>query len=309
MRLAFNGIKEGLLKNVVLDIPNPLKQYVLECDACDYAVGGVLSQEDPEGNSRPVAFFSRKLQGEPGKGQWAWSIREKETYAIVLCLQKFRSWLASSAVKIKVLTDHQSLQHWHTEDLNSMLGCSTRRAHWHEFLSMFNLEVVYVPGEQHSVSDPLSRWAYPAGVGVQDYSLHGDKLATEHAHQCDLEEHHYDDFPVSLVNGPFLLPNPVVVVETTLAPLATEETLGKEAPVFMILTDSWDYSKSVWKDEAENLAVGNNIPGYNLDQYGHVFHEHKVCVPAEITLALLEYYHQFGHPGGEKTLWHCYPEI
>ena len=118
---------------------------------------------------RPVAFFSRKLQGEPGKGQWAWSIREKETYAIVLCLQKFRSWVASSTVKILVLTDHQSLEHWHKEDLNSQLGCATRRARWHLFLSRFNIEVLYTEGDKHCVSDPLSRWAYPAGMHVEDY--------------------------------------------------------------------------------------------------------------------------------------------
>ena len=55
---AFNRIKRELLENVVLDIPDPSKQYVLETDACDYAVGGVLSQEDANGNLRPVAFFS-----------------------------------------------------------------------------------------------------------------------------------------------------------------------------------------------------------------------------------------------------------
>ena len=72
---AFNRIKRELIENVVLDVPDPSKQYVLETDACDYAVGGVLSQEDAKGDLRPVAFFTRKLQGEPGKGQWAWSIR------------------------------------------------------------------------------------------------------------------------------------------------------------------------------------------------------------------------------------------
>lgn len=91
MIVAFETIKKELLTNVVLHIPDPNKPYVLECDACDYAVGGVLSQEDGEGRLRLVAFFSRKLQGSPGRGQWAWSIREKETYAIVLCLLKFQS--------------------------------------------------------------------------------------------------------------------------------------------------------------------------------------------------------------------------
>jgi hypothetical protein len=88
MRDALEKIKSLLLENVVLDIPDPYKPYVLEVDSSDYAVGGVLSQQNSAGELRPVAFFSRKLQGDEGKGQSKWSIREKETYAIVLILQK-----------------------------------------------------------------------------------------------------------------------------------------------------------------------------------------------------------------------------
>ena len=111
MRTAFVKLKEALLANAVLDIADPTKPFVLEVDSSDFAVGGVLSQKDAEGNLRPVAFFSRKLEGQPGKGQMGWSIHEKETYAIVLILQKFRSWLASTLIEVRVLTDHRSLQH------------------------------------------------------------------------------------------------------------------------------------------------------------------------------------------------------
>jgi len=157
MRSALEQIKKLLLENVVLDIPDPYKPYVLEVDSSDYAVGGVLSQHNSVGELRPVAFFSRKLQGENGKGQTRWSIREKETYAIVLILQKFRSWVASSLVRIMVLPDHESLQHWYTEDLNEVMSSVGRRCRWHEFLSQSKLEVVYVPGHTQKVADPLSR--------------------------------------------------------------------------------------------------------------------------------------------------------
>ena len=88
---GFGGDKSLLLKNVILDIPDPYKPYVLEVDSSDFAVGGVLSQHNEVSELRPVAFFSRKLQGHLGKGQVKWNIREKETYATVLILQKFRS--------------------------------------------------------------------------------------------------------------------------------------------------------------------------------------------------------------------------
>ena len=93
-------------------MPNPLKAYTLETDACEVAIGGVLSQENDLGELRPCAFFSRKLQGSDGKGQLAWHIRDKETYAIIMGLKKYSSWIASAMVQIKVLTDHKSLESW-----------------------------------------------------------------------------------------------------------------------------------------------------------------------------------------------------
>ena len=103
---AFARLKSALLEDVVLDIADPSKPYEMQTDASDYAVGGVLSQLNDQKELRPVAFFSCKLSGSPGKGQCNWSIREKETYAIVLTLLKFRSWLASRATHIRALTDH-----------------------------------------------------------------------------------------------------------------------------------------------------------------------------------------------------------
>ena len=67
MHSSFERLKKELLDNVVLDIADPSRPFVLEVNASDYAVGGVLSQKDSEGNLRAVAFFSRKLEGSPGK--------------------------------------------------------------------------------------------------------------------------------------------------------------------------------------------------------------------------------------------------
>jgi hypothetical protein len=144
MKNNFEELKQELMKNAVLDIADPFQPYWMEVDASDLAVGGVLSQEDSSKQLRPVAFFSRKLNGSTGKGQVGWSIREKEAYAIVLMLLKFRSWIAGN--RITVLTDHKALESWHTEDLNKMIGSVARRGRWHEFLSQFQLEVQYTPG-------------------------------------------------------------------------------------------------------------------------------------------------------------------
>ena len=72
MHQAFEAMKQGMQEEVVLDIANPHKPYVIRMYASKYAVGAVLEQEDDQGNLRPVAFFSRKLQGKNGMGQIGW---------------------------------------------------------------------------------------------------------------------------------------------------------------------------------------------------------------------------------------------
>ena len=59
---SLGEIKRMLLENVVLDMPDLYKPYVLEVDSSDYAVGGVLSQHKIDGEVRPVPFFSCRLQ-------------------------------------------------------------------------------------------------------------------------------------------------------------------------------------------------------------------------------------------------------
>ena len=45
----------------ILVLPDPNKQFILETDASDYAIAGVISQENEQGKLQPIAFFSRSL--------------------------------------------------------------------------------------------------------------------------------------------------------------------------------------------------------------------------------------------------------
>ena len=85
-------------ESLILRGVNPDKPYVLGVDASKYAVGSALEQildeercppkEDVlKRKMVPVAFMSRKLTGS----QRNWVSREKETYAIILALQKWES--------------------------------------------------------------------------------------------------------------------------------------------------------------------------------------------------------------------------
>ena len=89
---------------------------------------------------------------------------------------------------VTVRTDHQSLQSWHKEHMDTPSGQASRRARWHETLAKFDLTVVYVPGKDNTVADNLSRWAYPASKAMTDVSAHGDEAETAEAKNIiDLE--------------------------------------------------------------------------------------------------------------------------
>ncbi len=66
-----------------------------------------------------------------------------------------------------------------TENANTPSGPRGRRARWHETLSQFDLEVVYVPGPQNMVADALSPFAYPASLAREDVGFHGSMQARE----------------------------------------------------------------------------------------------------------------------------------
>ena len=177
---AFNEIKRRLCSKLVLQRVDPDRPFVLRVDASGYAVGGVLEQLVDEARrptpedvlqkkTVPVAFMSRKLT----QCQRNWVPREQETYAIILALQKWESWIGLQPVL--VLTDHKALEHWSHEVLDPPSGPLGRRSRWHQILSKYDLTVGYIPGKENTVADILSRWAYPASQALRDISIHGSE--------------------------------------------------------------------------------------------------------------------------------------
>ena len=80
-----------------------------------------------------------------------------------MALRKGAGYIALHPVTI--CTDHQSLQSWHEEYVNTPSGPASCRGRWHETLAKFDLAVVYVPGKKNTVADRLSMWAIqPAGA-------------------------------------------------------------------------------------------------------------------------------------------------
>ncbi len=126
-KAAFEALKEALKEGLQVFQLEPDQPFVLRTDASGFALGAVLEQERNR-EWVPVSFFRRKL----GQSQLNWTPRGKETYAIVAALHKWAGWVGFQPILVK--TEHRSLEHWVTENIDTPSGLRGRRARWQETL-------------------------------------------------------------------------------------------------------------------------------------------------------------------------------
>ncbi|CAI7878397.1 unnamed protein product [Closterium sp. NIES-53] len=88
----------------VLILPDPDRDYMVEADASDRAVGAVLMQHH-ERSLQPIAYLSKKLHG----AELNYPIHDKEALAIVVAFKAWRCYLKGA--KTTVYTDHCSLKY------------------------------------------------------------------------------------------------------------------------------------------------------------------------------------------------------
>ena len=116
---AFSELKRVLTETPILRNPDFDKEFILQTDASDRGVGGVLSQLDDEGNDRLISYFSRKLLPREEK----YSTIEKECLAIKLGVEAYKVYLIGR--RFTVQTDHRSLV-W----LNKLKEKNSRLTRW-----------------------------------------------------------------------------------------------------------------------------------------------------------------------------------
>ncbi|KAH9244120.1 hypothetical protein BASA81_018502 [Batrachochytrium salamandrivorans] len=145
---SFTRLKESFRDNVVLTHADETKEFLVEVDASDFAVAGVLSQYDVQKQLRPVAFFSRQMV--PAERNY--EIYDKELLAVTVCLKEWRHFLQNSVHPFTILTDHKNLEFFMTSK-----QLTRRQARWSELLSEFTFRLSYRPGSHNGKADHLSR--------------------------------------------------------------------------------------------------------------------------------------------------------
>ena len=143
---SFSQLKDALTKTPVLAFPDNSRPFELSTDASDTGFGCILSQRDTSGRERPIHYVSKTFSNN----ELSWHTRDKEAYALVYALRKFRHYLLGR--KFTWHTDHLGLR-W----LRNTKDPRGRYARWVEEIEEFEFVTSYRAGRDNQHADALSR--------------------------------------------------------------------------------------------------------------------------------------------------------
>lgn len=147
---AFTQLKSTLAGAPVLAYPQFGLPFLLETDASGIGLGAVLSQEQPDGTTRPIAYASRTLQ----KHERNYGISELEGLGVVWAVKHFRHYIYGHPCT--VFTDHEALK-----ALLNTPQPSGKLARWGMAIQELDLNIQYRPGKTNARADALSRHPVP----------------------------------------------------------------------------------------------------------------------------------------------------
>jgi len=130
----------------VLRVPTEGQPFILHTDSSGKAVRASLGQLDGDGVEQPLAFASQKLN----PAQQIWSTIEREAYAVIWALNKYRDLIFGN--KVTVYCERNPLQY-----IRECAAKSAKLLRWSLALQVFDLNFVYKKGSSNVVADWLSR--------------------------------------------------------------------------------------------------------------------------------------------------------
>jgi len=123
---AFNALKNAVTSAPTLTFPSGSSLFHLECDASNFAMGAVLSQQQEDGLFHLIGFMSKSFSNT----EWNYQIHDKEMLVIMCVLEEWRHFLEGSDQKFEIHTDHKNLSYFQEAH---KLNC--HQAQWSLYLS------------------------------------------------------------------------------------------------------------------------------------------------------------------------------
>ena len=142
---VFETLKQTLIGSNIMAYPCETGQYILDTDASDSQIAGILSQIQ-DGHGRVISYGSRTL----GKAERNYCITDKELLAIRHFVEYYRQYLLGRTFVVR--SDHQALV-W----LFRLKEPKGRMARWIELLSEYDFSIEYRSGNKHANADALTQ--------------------------------------------------------------------------------------------------------------------------------------------------------
>ena len=150
---AFTEIKDLISSSPVMVPFSAGLETIVTSDASDRGAGAVLTQVQPGGEERPVAYWSRTFTD----AETRYSVSEKEALSAVNAVEHWRIYLWGRSFTLR--TDHSALTTLLTPQSANRAGA--RIARWQSRLLPYSYTVEYRPGHTIPVADTLSRLPLP----------------------------------------------------------------------------------------------------------------------------------------------------
>jgi hypothetical protein len=159
---SFEALKKAFTSAPLLMHWMPDVPIVVETNASDYAITGILSIVCLDSELHLVVFYSRTLSAP----ELNYNTHDKELLAIYEAVQTWQHYFEGSSEAIDIIMDHKNLEYFATTKL-----LSRRQARWSEFLHQFNLLIHFWPRKLGAKLDSLTRcWDVYPKEGDKDYA-------------------------------------------------------------------------------------------------------------------------------------------
>ncbi|CAK1591631.1 unnamed protein product [Parnassius mnemosyne] len=142
-------LKNRLCKTPILGYSDAGKEFIVDTDASDIGLGGVLSLRNGD-QKIVIAYFSKSLS----KPERNYCVTRRELLAVVKSLQHFSKYLLGR--KFYLRTDHAALK-WLLQFKNP----EGQVARWIELLQEYDFVIEHRSGKSHGNADALSRRPCP----------------------------------------------------------------------------------------------------------------------------------------------------
>ena len=182
-QVAFDGLKAALCDAPILAYPRSNGLFILDTDASDVGIGGILSQIQ-DGEERVICFASKKLN----KSQTRYCVTRRELLAVVVFIQEFRHHLLGQEFVLR--TDHNSLR-W----IFSFKAPQGQLSRWLEVLSQYVFKIVHRDGKKHGNADALSRvWCDRTTCDCYESDVPVESLPCGGCLHCQKQEEQWKQF-------------------------------------------------------------------------------------------------------------------